>query len=170
MEIIVIKESIIQVDVEVIVNPANAQLLKGGGLSGVIHKAAGHELLEYLTHWKQENKTPFLDVGELVLSPSFNLTTKKIIHTVGPIWNNGTKGEKEVLYKCYQNCLQLAEENQLRSIAFPNISTGIYGFPPSLAAPIAISAVKSFAAQAIKKVVFTCFDEENYTIYRTLLS
>ena len=115
------------------------------------------------------NRQGGCEVGEAVITNAGNLPAKKVIHTVGPVWNNQQSNEDEKLRNCYVNSLQLAEENDLTSIAFPNISTGIYRFPKYRAAGIAIQAVKDFSSEKIERVVFVCFDEGNFGIYEELL-
>jgi len=169
MDCVLIQDSILNCQVDAIVNPANPQLLRGGGLSGIIHEAAGDQLFEHLKLWKRENKIPALQHGEAIISPSFNLPHKHIIHAVGAVWRDGTEEEKELLETCYLNCLRLADKHQLLSIAFPNISTGIYGFPKDVAAPVAISVVRSYESVSLQEVVFACYDEENHQLYKSLL-
>lgn len=169
MKLSIEKISILQCQVDAIVNPANPQLLRGGGLSGIIHKAAGDELFEYLKKWKRDYKIPALQHGEAIISPSFNLPHKHIIHAVGAVWRDGSQEEKDLLKTCYINCLRLADFHGLSSIAFPNISTGIYGFLKEIAAPIAIDAVSSYDSKTLDEVVFACYDLENFQIYTSIL-
>ena len=115
------------------------------------------------------NRQGGCEVGEAVITNAGNLPAKKVIHTVGPVWNNGQSKEDEKLRNCYRNSLQLAEANELKSIAFPNISTGVYRFPKYRAAGIAIKAVKEFSSEVIERVVFVCFDEGNFGIYEEFL-
>lgn len=146
---------------DAIVNAANTSLLGGGGVDGAIHRAAGPEL-------KQACAKLFgCRTGEAKITAGFNLPAKYIIHTVGPVWHGGQKNEAQLLQNCYQNSLQLALENSCKTIAFPNISTGVYHFPKTMAAQIAISTVEAFlhAHPQIHEVTFVCFDEENYQIY-----
>jgi len=161
----VIKGDIAQVKTDVIVNAANTTLLGGGGVDGAIHHAAGPGL------YKECLSLKGCKTGEAKITSGYNLPAKFIIHTVGPIWKGGTRGEKELLANCYRNCLQIAENTKLKSIAFPNISTGVYGFPKPLAAEIAIQEVRKFAktCREIKQVIFVTFDEENYMLYSELL-
>ena len=151
--------------VDAIVNAANNSLLGGGGVDGAIHRAAGPQLLEY-------NRTlGGCETGEAKISPGFKLPAKFIIHTVGPIWNGGNYNEDKFLKNCYYNSLKLAIENNIRTIAFPAISTGIYGFPLESATKIAIKTVKEFlkANESIEKVIFVCFDDLTYNIYKKIL-
>lgn len=157
---------ITQLKVDVIVNAANTGLLGDGGVDGAIHRAAGKQLLE---ECRTLNGCP---TGDAKITKGYNLPAKYVIHTVGPVWNSGKYNEKELLTGCYKNSLQLAMENNCRTIAFPNISTGVYRFPKDIAAQIAISTVKSFIEKntIIEKVIFVCFDKENFEIYNKLLS
>jgi len=170
MQLEVVQTSIIDLNTEVIVNPANPQLLRGGGLSGIIHSAAGDELFEWLKAYKLIQNKPALNNGEAIVSPSFKLKCKHIIHAVGPMWRGGHHSEQEVLRSTYITCIELAEWYKLKSIAFPNISTGIYGFPKKLAAPIIVDTLKSYPYSSIKNIVLACHDEENYSLYSELLT
>ena len=167
MKIEVIQGDITKVKVDVIVNAANSSLLGGGGVDGAIHRAGGPEILEDCQ--KIRNMQGKCKTGEAVITTAGNLPAKKVIHTVGPVYNGGQRleKEKELLASCYKNSLELAKENNFKSIAFPNISTGIYKFPKELAAQIAIRTVKENAV--LDKVIFVCFDEENYNIYKSIL-
>ncbi|MFO7828097.1 MAG: O-acetyl-ADP-ribose deacetylase [Bacteroidales bacterium] len=156
-----IQDDITQLNVDAIVNAANKSLLGGGGVDGAIHRAAGDELLE-------ECKTlNGCETGEAKITKGYQLPAKYVIHTVGPVWYGGNNKETELLANCYKNSLKLALENDVKSIAFPNISTGVYRFPKDMAAEIAIRTVTEFLEQnkKIDKVYFVCFDQENYTIY-----
>lgn len=156
-----IQDDITQLNVDAIVNAANKSLLGGGGVDGAIHRAAGDELLE-------ECKTlNGCETGEAKITKGYQLPAKYVIHTVGPVWYGGNNKETELLANCYKNSLKLALENNVKSIAFPNISTGVYRFPKDMAAEIAIRTVTEFLEQnkKIDKVYFVCFDQENYTIY-----
>jgi len=160
-----IRGDITQLNVDAIVNAANESLLGGGGVDGAIHRAAGRELLE------ECRKIGGCPTGEARITKGYNLLAKYIIHTVGPIWRGGHKDEIDYLRNAYLNSLKLATSNNLETIAFPNISTGVYGFPKSSAAEIAVNAVKNYLDKnrLPKKVIFVCFDEENYEIYRSKL-
>jgi O-acetyl-ADP-ribose deacetylase len=160
------KGDITQLKVDVIVNAANSSLLGGGGVDGAIHKAAGPGLL---AECKTLGGCP---VGEAKITSGYNLLAKFVIHTVGPVWHGGNNNEEQLLKKCYHNCLDIAENLKLHTIAFPNVSTGVYHFPKQKAAEIALEEVKSFIhrAEFIQEVIFVAFDEENYSIYSELLS
>ena len=160
-----VKGDITQLEVDAIVNAANESLLGGGGVDGAIHRAAGPLLLE------ECRKIGGCPTGEARITKGYNLKAKYVIHTVGPIWRCGINDETVLLRKAYTNCLKIANEKSLKSIAFPNISTGVYGFPKKLAAEIAVSVVKSFLEKNKypKRVLFVCFDEDNYQFYFNLL-
>jgi O-acetyl-ADP-ribose deacetylase len=165
----VIKGDITKMKVDAIVNAANSSLLGGGGVDGAIHRAGGPRILEECKaiRLKQgECKT-----GEAVITTAGNLPAKYVIHTVGPVWHGGTHNEESLLASAYHNSLRLAIAHNIKSIAFPNISTGIYHFPKQKAAEIAIETVKKFLGSndLIKEVYFVCFDEENHEIYQSLL-
>ena len=160
-----IQDDITRLEVDAIVNAANTSLMGGGGVDGAIHRAAGPRLLE-------ECRT--LDgckTGRAKITKGYNLPARFVIHAVGPIWRGGAKGEEELLAGAYENSLRLAEEKGLKSIAFPNISTGIYGFPKERAAEIAIETTREFLKKnpGIETVTFVCFDRENYDIYDRIL-
>lgn len=164
-QIEVIQGDITTLQVDAIVNAANESLLGGGGVDGAIHDAAGPELLE------ECRKIGGCPTGEARITKGYNLPAKHIIHTVGPIWRGGYKDEIDLLRNAYQNSLKLALNHNVETIAFPNISTGVYGFPKKSAAEIAFRAVREFICRNKypKKVIFVCFDEENYEIYKTKL-
>ena len=162
----VILGDITEQKVDAIVNAANTSLLGGGGVDGAIHRAAGHELLE-------ECKTlSGCKTGEAKITKGYKLPAGYVIHTVGPVWNDGKNKEEILLANCYKNSLILAKKYELKNIAFPNISTGVYCFPKDLAAKIVIHEVKVFLEKESypEKVIFCCFDEENYSLYKKLLS
>jgi len=164
-----IKGDITKLKVDAIVNAANTSLLGGGGVDGAIHRAGGKEILEACR--KIVAKQGGCKTGQAVITTAGNLPAKFVIHTVGPVWNNGRYQEEEKLADCYKNSLKLAIKNNCKTIAFPNISTGIYHFPKDEAARIAISTVLEFLPQTdiIEKVIFVCFDEENYELYAELI-
>ena len=155
---------------DAIVNAANPSLMGGGGVDGAIHRAGGPAILEECR--KIVSKQGSCPAGEAVITTGGNLPAKFVIHTVGPVWSGGKNSEPEKLSNCYRNSLRLAVENNLETIAFPNISTGIYGYPKEEAAQIAITAVTGHlkSDHFITRVYFVCFDEENFQLYRSLLS
>jgi O-acetyl-ADP-ribose deacetylase (regulator of RNase III) len=167
MKLILTQGDITKIDVDAIINAANTSLLGGGGVDGAIHRAGGKAILEECVAIR--NKQGGCAVGEAVITIAGNLPSKYVIHTVGPVWNGDKEEKKQLLATCYKNSLQLAEKHQLKSIAFPNISTGIYRFPKNEAAKIAIETVKQFPFESIQEITFVCFDEENYKLYEQLL-
>lgn len=156
-----IKGDITKVQVDVIVNAANTSLLGGGGVDGAIHRAGGQEILDDCR--KIIARQGGCRTGQAVITKGGKLPAKFVIHTVGPVWNGGHKDEAQKLADCYKNSLQLAVDNDCRSIAFPNISTGIYKYPKNEAARIAVDTVSDFLSKTdkIEKVFFVCFDEDN---------
>jgi len=153
----IVEGDITKLDLDAIVNAANRTLLGGGGVDGAIHRAAGPELraaCEVLAG---------CETGEAKITPGFRLTARYVIHTVGPVWGGGERGEDQLLASCYSNSLALAERHSLSSIAFPAISTGAYGFPPRRAAMIALKTVFDGLATApsIERVLFCCFGAES---------
>ena len=148
--------------VDAIVNAANERLLGGGGVDGAIHRAAGSELL---AECRTLGGCP---TGEARITRGYRLPAKFVIHTVGPIWRGGNKGEPELLVSCYRSSLQLAVDNGAKTVAFPSISTGVYGYPIELAAPIAIGTVQDFLAgeSSLEEVRFVCFSSDDYAVYR----
>lgn len=167
MEIKLIQGDITKINVEGVVNAANTSLLGGGGVDGAIHRAGGKLILEECIAIR--NKQGGCDVGEAVITKAGNLPAKYVIHTVGPVWNGNKEEKAQLLASCYSNCLRIAEEYQLKTIAFPNISTGIYRFPKDRAARIAIETIKQFRMQSLQEIIFVCFDDENYKLYQQLL-
>jgi O-acetyl-ADP-ribose deacetylase len=159
------KGDITKQKVDAIVNAANTSLLGGGGVDGAIHRAAGPELLEY------NKKLGGCPTGEAKISPGFNLPAKYVISTVGPVWQGGNNNEDRFLANCYINSLKVAIENNVKSIAFPSISTGVYSFPVERASKIAVREVKNFFEKnsSIERVIFVCFDEKTYNVYKNLL-
>lgn len=167
--IFVIQGDITKLEVDAIVNAANSSLMGGGGVDGAIHRAGGPQILaecrEIVARQGQ------CVTGEAVITSGGNLPAKFVIHTVGPIWRGGNNNEPQLLQNAYLNSLKLAAENGAQTIAFPNISTGVYGYPKEQAARIAVEAVTGFLAvnQLPKQVYFVCFDDENYELYRQLV-
>lgn len=155
-------------NVDAIVNAANTSLLGGGGVDGAIHKQAGPDLLAECREIRARQGG--CKVGEAVVTAGYRLPARQVIHTVGPTWMGGTNNEEALLASCYTNCLRLAEELGLESVAFPNVSTGVYRFPKDRAAAIAIETVRNFPAESINNVLFVCFDRENYQLYTQALS
>jgi len=169
-KILIIQGDITKQNVDAIVNAANSSLMGGGGVDGAIHRAGGPSILEDCR--KIIAKQGSCKTGEAVITTAGNLPARFVIHTVGPVWNNGNNKEAEKLANCYSNSLQLAVENNLSSIAFPNISTGIYGYPKNEAAVIAIKNVSAFIQNdsTLQQVYFVCFDEENYSLYQQIIN
>ena len=159
------KGDITKLKVDAIVNAANTSLLGGGGVDGAIHRAAGPKLLE---ECRTLNGCP---TGNAKITNGYNLPAKFVIHTVGPVWNGGKYNEERLLSDCYKNSLNLAAENNIKTIAFPAISTGVYHFPLERATEIAINVTKNFLNEniSIEKVVFVCFDERTYQVYKNNL-
>lgn len=156
---------ITQLKVDAIVNAANNTLLGGGGVDGAIHRAAGKELLEKCRTLNG------CETGDAKITKGYNLPAKYVIHTVGPVYNGGKNNEAQKLASCYRKSLKIALNYKIQTIAFPNISTGVYGYPKKEAAQIAINEVKAFLQNhpEIKEVTFCVFDDENYQIYTELL-
>lgn len=165
VKIEIIKGDITKLETDAIVNAANNSLLGGGGVDGAIHRAAGKKLLE------ECKKLNGCETGDAKITSAYKLLAKYVIHTVGPVWKGGSNNEIELLESCYKRSLAIAEEYKLHSIAFPNISTGIYAFPKEKAADIAFRTVSNFAktAENIKKIIFCCFDDENYDLYKKMI-
>lgn len=168
MKISVIKSDITTIKVDAIVNAANTSLLGGSGVDGAIHKKGGVEILNACKEIR--NKQGSCKVGEAVITTAGKLDAKYVIHTVGPVWNKGGFEKEALLRNCYRNSVILANQNDVKSIAFPNISTGIYKFPKKLAAQIAIGTIKRFKNNnTIEEVIFVCFDEVNFSSYEKIL-
>lgn len=170
MIIDIIQGDITKIKADAIVNAANTSLLGGGGVDGAIHRAGGKQILDDCV--KIRNRQGNCKVGEAVITNAGELPAKFVIHTVGPVWNNGINNEENLLSSAYLNSLNLAVKNDIKIIAFPNISTGIYRFPKHKAAEIAIKSVNLFSKsnEVIERVIFVCYDSENYNIYKDLLN
>jgi len=160
IDIEIIQGNITKLKVDAIVNAANCSLLGGGGVDGAIHRAAGPELLQACIPLNG------CETGQAKITPGFKLPAKFVIHTPGPIYRDGLHGEPELLESCYKNCLTLAEENNCETVAFPAISTGVYGYPWKEATEIAVKTVREYSAWNVKKVIFCCFSAEMEKIYK----
>ena len=167
-KISVVQGDITKMEVDAIVNAANSRLMGGGGVDGAIHRAGGRAILDecYQIVLRQGG----CKAGNAVITTAGHLPAQKVIHTVGPIWNGGNQAERELnlLARCYRSSLELCVAHGLKTVAFPNISTGVYRFPKDLAAKTAINTVLaalSNDSDAIEKVIFVCFDDENYDLY-----
>ena len=161
----IIKGDITKIRVEAVVNAANRALSGGGGVDGAIHRAAGPELL------KECRLLGRCDIGKAKMTKGYNLPAKYVIHAVGPVWQGGGHAEEEKLADCYRNSLKLAVENKIKTIAFPAISTGSYGFPIEKAAPLALKEVKTFLEknETIKEVIFVLFSDKDFQLYIGLI-
>ncbi len=160
-----IQADITSLTVDAIVNAANESLLGGGGVDGAIHRAAGPELLQ------ECQSLQGCDTGQAKVTAGFGLNAKFVIHTVGPVWQGGQQGEAEMLESCYRQCIELAEQHNISSIAFPAISTGIFGYPKQVATEIAVATVSKavVGTTTIGEVVFCCFSPSDLQQYRAVL-
>ena len=165
----VLQGDITALAVDAIVNAANQALAGGGGVDGAIHRAAGPELSAACKAIPMVRPFVRCPTGEARITPGFRLPARHVIHAVGPVWRGGGDGEPELLAGCYRNSLALAEEAGCRTVAFPSISTGVYGYPADLAAPLAVDTVATFAARRVREVVFCCFSTNDLERYRALL-
>jgi O-acetyl-ADP-ribose deacetylase (regulator of RNase III) len=170
MDIELIKGDITELQTDGIVNAANSSLLGGGGVDGAIHRKGGKAILEECMQIR--NRQGGCETGEAVITTAGELPSRYVIHTVGPVWKGGNNDEATKLRNCYLNSLRLAAAHDIRSLAFPNISTGVYGYPKGSAAEIAVQAVQDFRPEntVVERVIFVCFDEENYELYHALLT
>ena len=164
MEIQAICGDITKLNVDAIVNAANKTLLGGGGVDGAIHRAAGPELLEACRVFHG------CETGEARITPGFRLAARYVIHTPGPVWHGGKRGEPALLRASYENSLKLAEEHGCKVVAFSCISAGIYGYPREAAAEIAVDTIRSWRGQYPERVIFCCFTEDMLSVYRRILS
>ncbi len=160
-----IQADITTLSVDAIVNAANSSLLGGGGVDGAIHRAAGPKLL------KACKALGGCETGDAKSTAGYRLSAQHVIHTVGPVWSDGKSGEPEQLASCYRRSLEVAGELQVASVAFPGISTGVYGFPAEVAAPIAIRTVREagLAGTSVESVTFCCFSDSDLAIYQSLM-
>lgn len=156
----VVQGDITRLEVDAIVNAANQRMLGGGGVDGAIHRAAGPRLLEACRALPEVRPGVRCPVGESRITPGFDLPARHVIHTVGPVWAGGGRGEAELLAGCYRRALELARDHGLRSIAFPAISCGVYGYPPAEAAQVAVQAIEDFLAgdRTVERVLLVAFD------------
>ncbi|MVM34280.1 O-acetyl-ADP-ribose deacetylase [Spirosoma sp. HMF4905] len=161
----VIQGDITKQAVDAIVNAANTSLLGGGGVDGAIHRAAGPELV-FECRLLHGCKT-----GDAKITNGYRLPAKHVIHAVGPVWRGGRQGEAELLASCYRRAMEIASENQLTSLAFPNISTGIYGYPKDKAADVAITTIRQCLEQptSVETILFVCFEADNFALYEQRL-
>jgi O-acetyl-ADP-ribose deacetylase (regulator of RNase III) len=161
-----IRGDITTLDVDAVVNAANSTLLGGGGVDGAIHYAAGPELLD------ECRRLGGCPTGEARLTRGYRLPARWIIHTVGPVWKGGTRGESALLAACYESSLRLAAEKQLRSVAFPAISTGAYAYPLQLATEVAIASVRGFLTECgdFDEIIFCCYSGEDFATFKRALS
>ena len=159
-----IQADITTLELDAIVNAANESLLGGGGVDGAVHRGAGPELL------KECRTLGGCNSGQAKITNGYNLKAKFVIHTVGLVWRDGANGEPQLLASCYRNCLHLAVENQIQTITFPSISTGVYGYPIMQASQIAVREVRNFLVNnpLIKQVSFVCFYSEDLYVYKSL--
>ena len=160
-----LQANIVTLSVDAIVNAANSSLLGGGGVDGAIHRAAGPELLE------ESRLLGGCKAGEAKLTKGYQLPARFIIHTVGPVWRGGKNGEPELLASCYRGSLAIAAEHEMKSIAFPSISTGVYGYPIELAARVAVETVCDVVRKSskIEEIIFCCFSQSDLDVYESLL-
>jgi O-acetyl-ADP-ribose deacetylase (regulator of RNase III) len=168
----IVVDDITTLHVDAIVNAANERMLGGGGVDGAIHRAAGPRLLDACTAIDEVRPGVRCPTGEARLTDGFDLPARCVIHTVGPVYHDGARGEADLLGNCYRNSLELAAENAVASIAFPCISTGVYGYPPDDAAQVALHTMRSWLELSRKPdvIICCCFAERDAAIYRRLLA
>ena len=168
----IIQGDITKLDVDAIVNAANERMLGGGGVDGAIHRAAGPQLLEACRRVPEVRPGVRCPTGEARLTPGFRLAARYVLHTVGPVWSGGSRGEPELLAACYRNSLAIARDQECRSIAFPAISCGVYGYPIEEAATIAVREVRAFldAHHRPERVILVAFDQQIYETLATKLT
>ncbi|WP_290650682.1 O-acetyl-ADP-ribose deacetylase [Aquisalimonas sp.] len=167
-----VQGDITEQDVDAVVNAANSTLMGGGGVDGAIHRRGGPEILEECKGIRRSGYPNGLPTGEAVVTTAGKLPAQRVIHTVGPVWKDGAAGEPDLLARAYRNCLERAREEGLRTIAFPSISTGVYGYPIDQAAPLALSMVAGYLREhpgAIEEVRFVLFSEKDLKRYREAL-
>jgi len=163
----IVQGDITNQDVDAVVNAANSSLLGGGGVDGAIHRAGGPRILEECREIRRTRYQGGLPTGEAVITTGGNLRARHVIHAVGPVWAGGGHGEEKELAKAYRSALRVAEENGLRSVAFPSISTGAYGYPKEEAATVAVKAVRDYlrGGSNIEEVVFVLYGPQDYSLY-----
>jgi len=167
----IVQGDITNQDVDAVVNAANSSLLGGGGVDGAIHRAGGPRILEECREIRRTRYQDGLPTGDAVITTGGNLRARHVIHTVGPVWAGGGYGEEKELAKAYRSSLRVAEENGLRSVAFPSISTGAYGYPKEEAATVAVKAVGDYmrGGSNIEEVVFVLYGPQDYSLYMELV-
>lgn len=171
-KVLLVKGDITQMETDAIVNAANSSLLGGGGVDGAIHRKGGPKILEECQKIRQNDYPNGLPTGEAVITGGGNLKARKVIHTVGPVWRGGNRGEAEALALAYVNSLRVAVDNKLRSVAFPSISTGVYGYPIEKACEVALRAVKGFLSEkdTVAQVIFVLFSNFDFNVYQKAAS
>jgi O-acetyl-ADP-ribose deacetylase (regulator of RNase III) len=171
-DIAVVVDDITSLDVDAIVNAANPRLMGGGGVDGAIHRAAGPRLLDACRQFPEVAPGVRCRPGEAVITPGFDLPSRFVVHTVGPVWSGGDADEESTLRACYRNSLRLAAESGAQSVAFPSISTGVFGYPPKLAARVAVSELRTALAKAagVRRVLLCAFSDQDASHLRFALA